>query len=378
MKIGFLISYFYPFEGGAENNCFYLAKELAKNHEVHVFTSDRRENTLLKKEEIVYNIHIHRCKTVYRYKYYLTFNPSLLTKILKQDLDILHVHSFGFIWHDLTVLLKRLTSKTIIYNTPHGPFMALNTYSKKELVFKNILENIEKITNKAYHKIIQVNPYQYKWLKKSGIKKNNILYLPNGIPKETTIQANPKEFINKHNLKNRFIISYLGRIQKYKGIDQVLEILPNIIKNKPDILFLIMGRDAGDLERIKKIIKKNNLENHTKIIENIYEKEKLEALSSSEIFIFPSEWEAFGIVTLEAMAQGNAIIATKTEGSLFLVNEDNGLLYDYKDTKQLQSRIEDLLNDKEKLKLLQKNNIKKAKEFTWDKIANKLEIYYKK
>ena len=39
MKIGFLINYFYPMKGGAEDNCFNLAKELAKNNEVHVFTS---------------------------------------------------------------------------------------------------------------------------------------------------------------------------------------------------------------------------------------------------------------------------------------------------------------------------------------------------
>ncbi|HLD11193.1 MAG TPA: glycosyltransferase family 4 protein [Candidatus Nanoarchaeia archaeon] len=378
MKIGFLISYFYPFEGGAENNCFYLAKELAKNNEVHIFTSDRRENTILKKEEIIDNIHIHRSKTLYRYKYYLTFNPSLLTKILKTNLDILHVHSFGFIWHDLVVLIKKLTSKTIIFNTPHGPFMALSSYTKKELIFKTILENIEKITNKSYNKIIQVNPYQYKWLTKKGIKKSNILYLPNGIPKETIIQANKKEFIKKYNLKERFIISYLGRIQKYKGIDQVLGVLPNIIKIQPNILFLIMGKDAGDLKRIKDIIKNNNLKDYTMIIENINEKEKLEGLNASEIFIFPSEWEAFGIVTLEAMAQGNAIIATKTEGSLFLVEKNNGLLYDYKNIKQLESKIKELLNNREKLKILQKNNIKKAKNFTWDKIAKKLENYYKK
>ena len=36
MKIGFLINYFYPYKGGAEDNCFYLAREMAKDNEVHV------------------------------------------------------------------------------------------------------------------------------------------------------------------------------------------------------------------------------------------------------------------------------------------------------------------------------------------------------
>jgi len=49
MKIGFLIEYFYPVRGGAENNCFYIARELAKSHEVHVFTSDRKDGKIFKR-----------------------------------------------------------------------------------------------------------------------------------------------------------------------------------------------------------------------------------------------------------------------------------------------------------------------------------------
>ena len=78
MKIGFLIEYFYPVSGGAENNCFYLAKELAKKHEVHVFTSDRKDEKMFKKEELIDGIKIHRYKNWFRYKYYLTFTPGFL------------------------------------------------------------------------------------------------------------------------------------------------------------------------------------------------------------------------------------------------------------------------------------------------------------
>ena len=106
MKIAFISTYFHPIKGGAENNCFYIAKELAKTHEVHIFTSDRKDNLVLKNEEIVDNIHIHRFKTLFRYRYYLAFYPKMLRSILKKDLDIVHVHSLGFLWHDFCILLK--------------------------------------------------------------------------------------------------------------------------------------------------------------------------------------------------------------------------------------------------------------------------------
>ena len=48
LKIGYLLPYFHPFKDGTENNCLYLATEMVKlGHEVHVFTSDRREGVIL-------------------------------------------------------------------------------------------------------------------------------------------------------------------------------------------------------------------------------------------------------------------------------------------------------------------------------------------
>jgi glycosyltransferase involved in cell wall biosynthesis len=62
----------------------------------------------------------------------------------------------------------------------------------------------------------------------------------------------------------------------------------------------------------------------------IDEHEKYEILDISEIFVFPSAWEAFGIVLLEAMAYKNSIISTKTEGGNYLIKPgENGYLYDF-------------------------------------------------
>ena len=371
MKIGFLINYFYPMKGGAENNCFYLARELAKNHEVHVFTSLIKGR---KKYEIINNIHIHRYKTLFRYGYYLSFTPGLINA-LKYKLDFLHVHSFGFVYHDLILMLKKLLSRTKIMNTPHGPFMVLKYYNYFQKSFKALVGNFERvILNKFYDAVIQVNPEQYKWLTKYGIKKEKIHFVPNGIPQDAFKKVNNKEFSNKYNLKNKFVISYLGRIQAYKGLDQVIKIIPRLNRN---VVFLVIGKDAGDLKRLRNLAMKLKINNQIIFTGEVSDNEVLQGLNLSKIFILPSEWEAFGISILQAMAQGNAVISTRTEGGKFLVNKENGFLYDFNDLKDLENKIKVLIADKKMLNIVGKNNINKAKQFLWDNIAKDLEkVYY--
>lgn len=369
MKIGFLIRNFYPQTGGAENNCYYLARELAEKHKVHVFCSGERDS-----EEVIDKIRIHRCKRIFSIKYYLTFYPSLTKKLKKYNLDILHVHGLGFIQNDLAISKLNKNKKIKIVCTPHGPFMALKDYNIFGKIFKKIYTKIVKKAIKRYDNFIQVNPFQYRWMKKEyNIPERKVRFLPNGIPKETFRKVKKLE---KYNLKNKFIITYLGRIQRYKGLEQVIKSLPEIKKVEPGILFVAMGKDVGDKNRLKKLAKKLKVEENILFLGIVSEKKKLAFLDKSEIFIFPSEWEAFGIVMLEAMARKNAIISTRTEGGKYLIKEGNGFLFDYNNVKKLTSHLRKLVKSKRLRKEIQKNNYKKSKNFLWSKIALDLEKIY--
>ena len=168
-------------------------------------------------------------------------------------------------------------------------------------------------------------------------------------------------------------MSYLGRIQNYKGLDQVIKILPKLNKS---IVFLVMGKDSGDLNRLKNLARKLNIQDKIIFTGEVSNEDALAGLSLSKIFILPSEWEAFGISILQAMAQGNAIISTRTEGGRFLIEKENGFLYNYNDLKDLENKIKVLIADKKMLNNVRKNNINKAKKFLWQDIDKDLEKVY--
>ena len=160
------------------------------------------------------------------------------------------------------------------------------------------------------------------------------------------LENTTRKFIEKYDLKGKLVISYVGRIQKYKGLDQVITVLPDILKKHKNIVFLAMGKDADDMERLKKMAAELKVEKNVVFSGPVTEEEKMQGLDISQVFVFPSEWEAFGIVLVEAMARGNALISTKTEGGKYLVEEGvNGYLYDYKNTEQLKKCLLKLLDD---------------------------------
>ena len=378
MKIGFLIPYFYPKTGGAENNCFFTARELAKNHEVHIFCSGEKDS-----EEEMFNIKVHRSKEIFRYRYYFAFYPEIVKKLLSVKLDVLHVHGFGFIQQDFAVnKLKKMFPQTKLVCTPHGPFMALKSYPLPARIYKAIyLPRIRK-SLKNYDAIIQVNPYQKKWMAKDyGIEESKIRFVPNGIDDAAFLKlpsAKQAKIIQKFGIKNSFTITYLGRIQKYKGIDQVIEILPELKKIKPSIKFVAMGQDADDAQRLTALAKSKGVWDNFILTGRVNEEEKLAILDKSEIFIFPSEWEAFGIVVLEAMARKNAIISTRTEGGVFLIAPGkNGFLFNYQNRKELLEVLKKTILEGSLRKKMQNNNYIKSKKFLWKDVSIQLLKIYR-
>ena len=118
------------------------------------------------------------------------------------------------------------------------------------------------IANPLYDGFIKRNHLQQKWMIKRGIKSDRIFYIPPCIHSDTWKKISPESFLKKTKLKGKTIITYLGRIQEYKGLDQVIKILPNLIKLDKKLIFIMIGPDFGDKKRLQKIAKELKAENH--------------------------------------------------------------------------------------------------------------------
>ncbi|MCA9387088.1 glycosyltransferase family 4 protein [Candidatus Dojkabacteria bacterium] len=368
MKILYIIPRFHPFKGGAEKNIESLAIRAAKNgNDVIVFTTNVKFNG----ENLDWEKNYNGLKIIRHWSLnswlYLGFYPKLLPDLLKSDADIIHVSGFGFIWVEFCLIFKRLFDKKVkIINTPHGPFMAFTKSGIRGLLKKIYTSVLKIVLPFIYDAVIAVVDKQKEWINKDyRIPKDRIFTIPNGIDESYIEPISPKYKENE-----KIIITYLNRMEWYKGIQTVLLAMDRLDKASLEkIEFWIMGRAGAYTKKILEIIEQKNLKEYTRIIYAPTDMQRDEAFLKSQINILPSKWEATGIALLEAMAKGNVIITTyQNQAWEMLINKNSGYAFEFGDDHKLSTILNDIINDDNKRNQIIQNNLKFVKNFTWEAI----------
>jgi phosphatidyl-myo-inositol dimannoside synthase len=163
-----------------------------------------------------------------------------------------------------------------------------------------------------------------RWTKLENIQE---FILPNTVNLEGfTPGVKNHELIKRYKLESKTIIMTLGRLdssERYKGFDEVLNVLPNLISEIPNLVYMIVG-EGCDRERLEAKVKSLDIEQHVVFTGFIQEPEKADHYRLADAYVMPSKGEGFGIVYLEAMACGIPTVASKVDGSREAVR--NGLL----------------------------------------------------
>ena len=101
---------------------------------------------------------------------------------------------------------------------------------------------------------------------------------------------------------------------------------------------------------------------------------------TADIFCTPATGrESFGIVLLEAMAMGKPIVATNIEGfRCVITNGVEGILVPPKDDRRLAGALKILINNPDMCREMSKNGLEKVKEYSWEKVADRILASYRR
>ncbi|MEK6974160.1 MAG: glycosyltransferase family 4 protein [Nanoarchaeota archaeon] len=375
MKIAFVCPYYDPAIDGPKQVIKELASRLIREgHDVHVYTSDWDKAKRVKiKEETIDGVKVHRCYHILRVSQFSTVFPSVFFKLIKEDFDVIHTHVTGWA-HVFFASLAAKIKKIRLIHTTHCPWTdAYRTFAGN--FWKIISYNIfMRLSYRWSDKIIAITPWEIHFIEKYG-GKGKIEVIPNGVDDIFFKRVKNNSF-KKNNKINGNIVLFFGRLNVTKGPDKFVLAAKEILKERKDITFVIIGNDEGMKQEVKKLI---GNEKNIYLLDPIKERAKVaEMYQASEVYVLPSFREGLPLTIFEAMASGIPIVASPVNGIPYEMKQpENGFFCDYGDINCLKKQILNVIDNKKLALKIGNNNIKKAKNYKWDDIYTKTISLYK-
>lgn len=249
--------------------------------------------------------------------------------------DIVHLHALPHSHNIIGFFMAKAFKKPIVI-TPHF-HPGHHFYERKMNYF--IMHYSDKV--------LAVSEYEKVHFIKEGIPKEKIMVTGNAIDPEEYLPKNLPSFkevlFKKYNINtDTKIVIFIGRKIEYKGIQILVNSLKRI-KSKMDLKLFLIGPAT---EWFEKFYAGLNQQERDYIIDlgEISHQDKVNILHLSNVLVLPSEYEAFGIVFLEAWICGIPVIGTD-RGAMPYVIDGGGLAFKYGDCKELSEKIKLILMD---------------------------------
>jgi len=252
-----------------------------------------------------------------------------------------------------------------------------------------VVSSIEHRGGQMADLVITVSNAMKEELIELGFPKEKIRVCYNGVDPEKyspdkVSEAKRKEIRESYGLKDDDqMILFIGRLVWIKGVDKLIMALPHVLQKVPNAKLVVVG--LGDMEgHLKTMVNGLNLQDAVKFrFEFVPEEERIAHYAACDLAVFPSLYEPFGIVALEAMSMEKPVVvgASGVSGMREIVITDGpdqcGFHVNPTDPVDIAWGIVSSLQSQDKKLELGRNGRKRVlAEFTWDIIAKKtLEAY---
>ena len=365
-SIHFLTLKTFGFTGGIEKMCRVVCRALYELEE---------EGKCTVKVSSMYDLPIERDS---RYtpawsfrgfgKQRLWFVINSIIHLFKTDIVIISHVNLLFI----AAIISTFKPNIKIYLFAHGIeiWPPLNSWQKFFLRKINVLA----VSSFTRNKIIEVQ----------GLNPQKVFVLNNALDPFYEFPLSfkkPETLLNRYGIAPQqpilFTLTRLASTEKYKGYDLIIEVLPDIIRQYPNLRYLIGGKyDEKEKARLDQLILQNNLKENVKLLGFLDEIELTEHFLLADTFIMPSKKEGFGIVFIEAMASGLQVIGGNQDGTTDALDQGKlGVLINPESKEELKEAIlkalENPLNLEER-KVLQEKCIKKFSFIAYKKNLEEL------
>jgi glycosyltransferase involved in cell wall biosynthesis len=408
LRIGFFVWEYPPkLVGGLGTYAEHITREFVKlGHDVTVFTLNPGD---LKTKEIIKGVEVHRPLIANASNVF----PMFVADDLKKWGTNIRFFSDLFIYNVLSAtklvngLIKREGYKYDIvcvhdWLSSISGIMVKNE-TKMPLVFhvhstefgrsggqgSQVVSHLEWAISQAADKIITVSHVMKEDLIRHGWPSSKISVVWNGVdPQKYNPEKCSREDIKRIRLRydikdDEFMLLFLGRLTWVKGVRNLLQAMPLILEEYPQTKLVILGKGEEQRDVLETAARLGIPHKVACRFEFVSEKERILHYAAADVCVFPSIYEPFGIVSLEAMSMAKPLVVGARgvvgfrEQVISSGPDQNGVHVNGESPPDIAWGIKQVLSDHKRAKRWGENGRRRVLQyFTWEKVAQQtIEIY---
>ena len=264
----------------------------------------------------------------------------------------------------INVLIRLLRSARIVaicHHLSHHDLAANGDF--RVAAFKSLDRWVEGLFFRTVQRIVAVSRTTKRDITVLGIPSHKVSIVPNGIDRPPSVPVTRDT--------QRLHLLFVGCLGQRKGLEYLITAMRQLREERVVLHIVGSAEDETYFRYLQNLVRQWALENEVAFHGMVTQEALWRFYAEADIFVFPSLWEGFGIVLLEAMAFGLPVVATRAGAIPELVDDgENGLLVLPADSDALAAAIARLIEDPSLRERLGRNGRARYEEnLTWEQVG---------
>jgi len=348
MRILMISDVYFPRVNGVSTSILTFQQELAaQGHEVHIvaphYPAGHPEEAHISRIESGYVMLDPEDRLMKSAKIH-----ELTPKFHKHEFDIVHIQT-PFLAHYAGIKLARALDVPTIetYHTFFEEYLYHYVPLLPKFITRRITRSFSRSQCNSVNAVIVPSTAMSTVLQQYGCT-SPIHIAPTGIQMSKFESGMGSRFRAKHGIpEDRHLLLHVGRVAHEKNIGFLLNMVARLKVDHPNVLFLICGEGPAKAD-LEQQVKRMGLADNVMFVGYLdRETELLDCYRAADVFVFASRTETQGLVLLEAMALGVAVVSTAVMGTIDILSPNRGALVAEESTEDFSAKVSRLLNNRE-------------------------------
>ena len=388
MKVAQLLTRYPPGLGGVERHVAEITPRLARHgHRVEVFTTDLysefpvvRFPASVPREEATSFGAVHRLRVwSLPWDFHYPFFRGLDRALDRYRPDLLHVHTYGTDQVAVARRYRRRRGAPFVLTAHFHPIWSIYGGWIRHRIrsfYDHVLAG--RLVAAASRVIVQTKEEE-RLLRVLGFPLPPVAIVPPGYTPLPAPPPGTAPFADAYHIPGPFVL-FVGRLASNKGLLELVGAFRSLAKEDPAAHLVLIGEDGGMRGPILGRVRAYDLADRVHVLGHVNDDALLAAAyRESRLLALPSEYESFGLVLLEALAQGRPVVASKVGGIPEFVEDGRaGLLVPPKQVPPLAEAIGRLWHDERLARELGEYGRREiVPRYTWERVVERIDAIYR-